>query len=109
MGDPDFWTPEELSDKAAYVSKMASKIERQGEGIGDLLVRWVQDWAARSALNVVRWDAWRTNPGLQEYYRSLGARHVRTVDVADRWSGALFEVPARQYPSLQDQVITAVV
>lgn len=104
-GDPDFWSPEELRDKAVYVSKMASRIERSGEGLGALMIRWVQDWAARSDLDTVRWDAWRTNPQLQDYYRSIGARHVRTVDVADRWSGALFEVPARVAPSLGEQVV----
>jgi GNAT superfamily N-acetyltransferase len=105
-GDPDFWNPDELNDKAAYVSKMASKLERSGEGLGALMINWVQDWAARSGLDFVRWDAWRTNPQLQDYYRSLGARHVRTVDVADRWSGALFELPAQRDAGLSDLVIS---
>src|SRR4051812_29896729 len=41
-GDPDFWTPEELRERAAYISKMATRIERKGEGIGALMIRWVQ-------------------------------------------------------------------
>lgn len=106
-GDPDFWDPDELHDKAAYVNKMASKIERRGEDIGALMIRWVQDWAARSGLEFVRWDAWRTNPQLQVYYQSLGARHIRTVDVADRWSGALFEMPAQRDQDLADLVTSA--
>ena len=106
-GDPDFWTPDELRERAAYVSKMASKINRGGEGIGALMIRWVQDRAANSGLDFVRWDAWRTNPRLQDYYRSIGARYVRTVDVADRWSGALFEVPARVDRALSECLTTA--
>jgi hypothetical protein len=107
IGDPDFWDPAELNDKAAYISKMATKIERSGEGLGELMIRWTQDWAARAGLELVRWDAWRTNPQLQDYYRSLGARHIRTVDVADRWSGALFEVPAEQHEDLSSLITAA--
>jgi acetyltransferase (GNAT) family protein len=108
LGDPDFWSPDELRERAIYVGKMASKIERNGEGIGALMIRWTQDYAAKLGLDVVRWDAWRTNPQLQEYYRSIGAHHIRTVDVADRWSGALFEMPARADASLVAQLVTAV-
>jgi predicted N-acetyltransferase YhbS len=106
-GDPDFWTPDELRERAVYVSKMASKIERRGEGLGALMIRWTQDRAAKSGLDIVRWDAWRSNSQLQDYYRSIGARHVRTVDVADRWSGALFEVPAELDSALPRQLVTA--
>jgi hypothetical protein len=85
---------------------MASKIERRGEGIGALMIRWTQDHAAKSGLDIVRWDAWRTNPQLQDYYRSIGARYIRTVDVADRWSGALFEMPAKVDGTLTEQLVT---
>jgi hypothetical protein len=106
-GDPDFWTPDELRERAIYVSKMASKIERQGEGLGALMIRWTQDRAAKLNLDTVRWDAWRTNPQLQDYYRSIGAHYVRTVDVADRWSGALFQVPAKADDTLTEHLVTA--
>lgn len=67
-GDPDFWNPNELRERAVYVSKMASKIERAGEGIGALMIRWTQDYASTIGQDFVRWDAWRTNPQLQNYY-----------------------------------------
>ena len=105
-GDQDFWSPEELGEKAAYINKMASRIARKGEGLGALMIRWARDRAASTGLDVVRWDAWRTNPQLQDYYRSLGARYIRTVDVADRWSGALFDMPAQLSPELVAAVIT---
>jgi GNAT superfamily N-acetyltransferase len=106
VGDPDFWTPAERDDKAIYVGKMASKIDRRGEGLGALMLRWAEDEAARSGVSLIRWDVWRTNPQLQDYYRSLGARHVRTVEVAGRWSGVLFEVPAREHEDLRSEVVT---
>jgi GNAT superfamily N-acetyltransferase len=105
-GDPDFWTPDELREQAAYVSKMATRIDRKGGGIGALMIRWAQDHAARTGLDLVRWDAWRTNRRLQDYYRSIGAQHLRTVEVAGRWSGALFELPAKADPDLAEQLVT---
>jgi GNAT superfamily N-acetyltransferase len=105
-GDPDFWRPDELAESALYLGKMASDVARSGEGLGRLMVGWTRDWAARSGYALVRWDVWRTNPSLQDYYRSLGARHIRTVDVADRWSGALFEMDAVAQPWLASEAHT---
>ncbi|MGB6161277.1 MAG: GNAT family N-acetyltransferase [Pseudonocardiaceae bacterium] len=105
-GDTDFWTPEELREPALYLGKMASALRRSGEGLGSLMLSWAQDWAARSGFDSLRWDVWRTNNQLQDYYRSIGGRYVRTVQVAGRWSGALFEIPARRIVDLTDRVIT---
>ncbi|MBV8540296.1 MAG: GNAT family N-acetyltransferase [Pseudonocardiales bacterium] len=105
-GDPDFWTPEELKEPALYLGKMASAVRRRGEGLGSLMVSWAQDWAARSDFGLLRWDVWRTNERLQDYYRSVGGRYIRTVQVAHRWSGALFQIPARHIADLSGCVIT---
>jgi len=105
-GDPDFWTPDELREPALYLGKMASAVRRSGEGLGSLMLSWAQDWTARSGFDSLRWDVWRTNEQLQNYYRSIGGRYVRTVHVAGRWSGALFEIPARRIADLSDCVIT---
>lgn len=105
-GDPDFWTCEELQDKALYVSKMATEIQREREGLGTLMLRWAQNKAAHDGVDVIRWDAWRTNSQLHDYYISVGARHVRTVAVPDRWSGALFEMSVSPDPALEAEVAT---
>jgi GNAT superfamily N-acetyltransferase len=104
-GDADFWTPGELREPALYLGKMASAVRRSGEGLGSLMLSWAQDWTARSGFDSLRWDVWRTNERLQNYYRSVGGRYVRTVHVAGRWSGALFEIPARRIADLSDRVI----
>jgi hypothetical protein len=106
-GDPDFWTPAELAAPVLYVAKMASRINRSGERLGELMLRWVQDRAARLGLQHVRWDVWRTNHDLQNYYKSLGAEFIRTVDVADRWSGALFELPVIRRDDLAGELTTS--
>ncbi len=105
-GDPDFWTPEELTEPALYLGKMASAVGRSGEGLGSLMLSWAQDWAARSGFDSLRWDAWRTNERLQNYYRSLGGQYIRTVHAAHRWSGALFQIPVRRVVNLSDCVVT---
>jgi GNAT superfamily N-acetyltransferase len=105
-GDLDFWTPEELGEPSLYLGKMASAVCRSGEGLGTLMLSWAQDWAARSGFDSLRWDVWRTNEQLQDYYRSIGGQYLRTIQVADRWSGALFEIPAKRIADLSGCVIT---
>lgn len=105
-GDPDFWTPEELKESALYLGKMASAVCRSGEGLGSLMLSWAQDWAARSGYDSLRWDVWRTNDELQDYYRSIGGRYIRTVHAAHRWSGALFQIPASRIVNISDHVTT---
>jgi hypothetical protein len=92
-GDKDFWTPEELADPAYYVSKI-STVSGYG-GLGAAVLDWCGRQTARQGGQRLRLDAWRTNFDLQKYYLSQGFRHVRTVELAHRNSGALFERPAR--------------
>lgn len=92
-GDKDFWTPDELTDPAYYVSKI-STVSGYG-GLGSALLDWCSREAARLNGELLRLDAWRTNFDLQNYYLTQGFRHVRTVKLAHRNSGALFERPAR--------------
>ncbi|SMC99142.1 GNAT family N-acetyltransferase [Kibdelosporangium aridum] len=105
-GDPDFWTPRELAEKALYIEKMATSITRQGEGLGGLLLSWTQNHASKIGAKIVRWDVWRTNKRLQDYYMTVGARHIRTEDVTNRWSGALFELDAMNIPELANEIVT---
>ena len=92
-GDTDFWTPQELTEPAFYVSKVAAVDGYPG--LGSALLDWCGWQAARRGGELLRLDAWRTNPDLHRYYLTRGFRHVRTVEVPGRNSGALFERPAR--------------
>jgi GNAT superfamily N-acetyltransferase len=106
-GDPDFWTLDELKESALYLGKMVSAVSRRGEGLGVLMLSWAQDWAARSGFDLLRWDVWRTNRQLQDYYRSIGGQYIRTVHAAHRWSGTLFQIPAKRISHLTDCVAEA--
>ncbi|MFI6134005.1 GNAT family N-acetyltransferase [Micromonospora sp. NPDC051141] len=93
-GDPDFWTPEELAEPAAYVSKLAVRLDRAGQELGALLLAWAGDYAFQRGSRYVRLDAWKTNDQLHAYYLSRGWTHLRTSTNPQRRSGALFQRPA---------------
>jgi ribosomal protein S18 acetylase RimI-like enzyme len=90
FGDIDFWSPAELAEPAVYVSKAAVLRRAAGRGLGAMLLRWAVDRAAQGGIDQVRLDVWKTNTGLQGYYRRQGWAYLRTVDAEDRNSGALF-------------------
>lgn len=92
-GDTDFWTPGQLEVPAWYVSKLAASREAP-RGTGTMLLRWAVDKAWREHMTVVRLDVWRTNTGLQNYYRRQGWSPMGVVERPWRKSGALFEYPA---------------
>ena len=91
-GDADFWTPEECSQPAAYLSKLAIRLDHAGKELGSLLIDWARDYAYRHGCKAVRLDAWKTNVKLQAYYAERGWKHLRTVEVPGRNSGSLFEL-----------------
>ncbi|MFI0453729.1 GNAT family N-acetyltransferase [Actinomadura sp. 6N118] len=94
-GDTDFWTPEELAEPSLYVSKLATTRLPAGQGLGELLLRWTVDLAASQDAVWARLDVWRTNRQLHDWYRRAEWTHVRTVSLAHRRSGALFQRPAK--------------
>lgn len=89
--DRDFWTADEAAVPALYVSKLATPLELAGQGIGELLLHAAYFYGQARRVEMLRWDVWRTNIHLQQYYAGLGAELVRTMDVPGRRSGALFE------------------
>ncbi len=90
VGDPDFWTSEELSESALYVAKLATSASCAGTGLGSLMLRWTVDHAHRHGHKPVRLDVWKTARDLHAWYRSQGWQHLRTVERPERKSGALF-------------------
>lgn len=91
--DPDFWTPEEVVQPALYLSKAATAVDHGGKGLGRILLRAALRRACDAGIPRLRWDVWKTNLALQQYYTENGATYLRTVDLPHRHSGALFEMP----------------
>ncbi|MFC4115878.1 GNAT family N-acetyltransferase [Nonomuraea zeae] len=92
--DPEFWTPGDNPGAALYIHKLAVARPWSGSGLGDALLDWAGTSAHAAGLPWLRLDCAKGNPRLQSYYRSRGFRHVRTVDLPHRSSGALFERPS---------------
>ncbi|WP_043631618.1 GNAT family N-acetyltransferase [Nonomuraea candida] len=89
--DPEFWTPADAPASALYVHKLAVARPWSGSGLGDALLDWACASAYAAGLPWLRLDCAKANPRLQNYYRARGFRHVRTVDLPHRSSGALFQ------------------
>ncbi|MEQ7008501.1 GNAT family N-acetyltransferase [Actinopolymorpha sp. B17G11] len=92
VGDPDFWSTDERATPALYLSKLATAVNQRGRGLGAMLIDWANYYAAQRDVPTLRWDVWRTNDALQDYYSRIGIQPVRIAEVPGRWSGALYEV-----------------
>jgi ribosomal protein S18 acetylase RimI-like enzyme len=89
--DPEFWRRADHPESGLYVHKLAVKRDFAGFGLGGTLLDWAALRVAATGRRWLRLDCSKNNPGLQGYYRKLGFRHVRTVDLPHRASGALFQ------------------
>ncbi|GGO29938.1 GNAT family N-acetyltransferase [Microbispora bryophytorum] len=89
--DPEFWTAADRPGDALYVHKLAVSRTYSGRGLGEVLLDWAALRAAAHDRPYLRLDCAKDNARLQSYYRKSGFRHVRTVDLPHRASGALFE------------------
>lgn len=96
--DPDFWEHDGAGE-ALYVHRMIVSRSHAGSGLGAVLLAWADELAVRAGRPLLRLDAWRTNTALHSYYQRLGFTKVRTITLAHRGSGALFERAVRPTPT----------
>ncbi|MFD2813286.1 GNAT family N-acetyltransferase [Prauserella oleivorans] len=89
-GDPEFWTTAERQQPALYLAKLATSVQCRGQNLGRLLLDFSLYHAAATGRHEVRMDVWRTATDLHAYYVRQGWRHIRTVELPHRYSGALF-------------------
>ena len=97
--DPQLWTPEEREQPAFYLHRLIVDRAHAGRGYGTRLLDWACDHAAAEAALWVRIDVWTTNMPLQRYYLAHGFQHVRTLELTDCPSGALFQRLALPTPT----------
>lgn len=94
--DPEFWSPQDAPSSALYVHRMIVARRAAGQGIGADMLDWATEQAIGAGRQWLRLDAWRSNLRLHDYYKRCGFTHVRTVELAWRGSGALFQKPVHR-------------
>lgn len=87
--DPDFWSPEEMAEPQAYLTRF--HVAEHGKFHGFKLLAALKAAEVRHGSKWLRLDCWRTNTRLHEYYRRQGFKRVRTEVVPGRASGELFQ------------------
>jgi GNAT superfamily N-acetyltransferase len=95
--DPRLWDPVERQQPALYLHRLI--VRRGWAGLGVQVLDWAAQRAARLNKAWVRIDVWTHNHALHRYYLAHGFDHVRTLNLADYPSGALFQRPAAPVPS----------
>lgn len=88
--NPGLWSEQDLAE-SVIVHRMITWRHAAGQGVGNVLLELANKVALRAGRRWVRLDAWTSNNGLHDYYRSAGFRHVRTIDEHQSKSTALFE------------------
>ena len=105
FSDPKLWTPEEQQQPSMYLHRLI--VRRKSSGLGTDVIEWACKRAGELGNDWVRIDVWTDNVGLHRYYEQRGFRHVRTLDLSDYPSGALFQRQATDRHQAQaDSVIT---
>ncbi len=89
--DAELWTPEEVKEPQTYITRLLVAEGQHGRDYGGALLDAVAEHARQRGDRLVRLNCWSTNTRLHAYYRSQGFKHVRTVDIRGRMSGALFQ------------------
>jgi hypothetical protein len=107
LGDQGHWTPEEQQQPSMYLHRLI--VRRKYSGLGTDVIEWACKRAGELGNDWVRIDVWTDNVGLHRYYEQRGFRHVRTLDLSDYPSGALFQRKTTdRHQARSDAVITEV-
>jgi GNAT superfamily N-acetyltransferase len=93
-GNRDLWTRSELTEPAAYASRLIVSRSHSGQDLGIELLDWAGLWAKRQyGARWMRIDVWTTNKMLHNYYEKRGFEFIRYCDYVDYPSAALFQKP----------------
>jgi GNAT superfamily N-acetyltransferase len=97
--DARLWTSEERLEAALYLHRLIVQRKYAGRRLGAEILTWACTKAACVGAQWVRIDVWTDNRRLQEYYEQHGFQHVRTLNLVDYPSGALYQRPAVAVPT----------
>lgn len=89
LADPRLWTEDERREPALYLHRLV--VRRQWAGLGSRILDWACTRAGVLGKRWIRIDVWTDNIPLHDYYLRHGFQHVRTLQLEDYPSGALFQ------------------
>jgi GNAT superfamily N-acetyltransferase len=87
--DAGLWEPQLLSE-SVVLHRMIVARDAAGLGIGAAILGHAERIAQERGKKWLILDAWTTNRGLHDYYRSQGFSYIGTVENHSTESGALF-------------------
>lgn len=90
-GADSYWLPSDDPDDALYVHRMVVDEGARGGELGSALLDWAARRARQAGKHWLRLDAWKSNPGLHQYYLDRGFSLVRIDDNPADLSGACFQ------------------
>ena len=92
---------EDNSNEAIYIHSLAVKRGWQGHGIGILLLRWIEAYAAQTQKHYLRLDCMAENVVLCQYYEQAGFEACRIkkiqYDDSSYYDAQLFEKAVRPH------------
>jgi ribosomal protein S18 acetylase RimI-like enzyme len=93
-GNSKLWKRKERRQPALYAHRLVVNRAYAGRGIGEWLLAWAAQRAARKyRAELTRIDVWTSNTALHAYYRRLGFEFVRRAKDEGYPAGALFQRP----------------
>lgn len=87
--DPGLW-PADLLRRSLVIHRMIVARDAAGQGIGTLMLDHAENLGRAAGKEWLILDAWTTNRGLHDYYRSQGFSYLTTVAGHSTASAALF-------------------
>ncbi|REE69624.1 acetyltransferase (GNAT) family protein [Paenibacillus taihuensis] len=87
--DKEIWG-ELYHEDAGYVHRLCTARSRTGEGIGNELIRYAENYICAQGKSWIRLDCMADNPSLNAYYVNSGFTHCGRFDV-NVWSVNLYE------------------
>ncbi len=81
---------QDAPDNCAYVHPFATSPSVRGQGVGRVLLRFVEEYARQQGKPYLRLDCFAENPKLPAYYENEGFVACGEFSVGD-WQGRMFE------------------
>lgn len=88
--DPFIWA-ELDNNESGYIHRFAVSRNHLGMGIGQLLLKWAENYMKNKGKTRIRLDCMAENDRLNQYYLDSGFQHIRLLHWDNGWKINLYE------------------